>query len=286
MTLLLDKDIRTREVLDWKGLHLLHFRGSSCSQKIRIFLNLKEVDWISHSVNLASERNHTPWFLGINPRGLVPVLVHNGKVHIESNDILQYLEKLFPKPKLIPEEFKKIAPQLFKEEDDLHLDLRSLSARYCFGKLAKKKSSSLTFFESDQGTIEGKPDIHKEIEVRFYKDLEREGITNKKVHESANNFKKYFEEFEIRLGKEKYLLGNDISLIDIAWFIYTHRLSVAGYPFNELHPNVFNWYKDLYKKEEFFNEIHTPLTVKLISKSIRLVDLLKGEGLRKILLSS
>ena len=98
-----EKEIRTREVLDWKGLHLLHFAGSSCSQKTRIFLNLKGVAWESHPVNLAAQKNYTPWFLGINPRGLVPVLVHDGRVIIESNDILAYLEEIFPEPPLIPD---------------------------------------------------------------------------------------------------------------------------------------------------------------------------------------
>jgi hypothetical protein len=41
---LLDSDIKTREVLDWKGVHLIHYMGSSCSQKVRIFLNLKGID--------------------------------------------------------------------------------------------------------------------------------------------------------------------------------------------------------------------------------------------------
>jgi glutathione S-transferase len=84
-------DIRTREVLGWKGVHVLHYSGSSCSQKLRIFLNLKGIDWTSHLVDLHSNENFKPWFLGINPRGLVPVLVHDGAVHIESNDIVQYL---------------------------------------------------------------------------------------------------------------------------------------------------------------------------------------------------
>ena len=47
-------------------------------------------------VDLLTNENFRPWFLGINPRGLVPVLVHDGAVHIESNDIIQYLEKTFP----------------------------------------------------------------------------------------------------------------------------------------------------------------------------------------------
>ena len=96
MPLLLEKDIQTREVLDWQGLHLLHFASSACSQKVRIFLNLKGIEWTPHAVNLAAQKNYEPWFLGINPRGLVPVLVHDGAVYIESNDILAYLEETFP----------------------------------------------------------------------------------------------------------------------------------------------------------------------------------------------
>jgi Glutathione S-transferase, N-terminal domain len=102
MVQLVDSDIKTREVLDWKGVHVLHFMGSSCSQKLRIFLNLKGIKWESHLVDLFTNENFLPWFLGINPRGLVPVLVHDGAVHIESNDIIQYLEQKFPTPKLIP----------------------------------------------------------------------------------------------------------------------------------------------------------------------------------------
>ena len=36
-------DVLTKEVLVWKGLHLFHFSGSSCSQKLRIYLNLKGI---------------------------------------------------------------------------------------------------------------------------------------------------------------------------------------------------------------------------------------------------
>src|SRR5580704_13795250 len=89
MVQLADGDIKTREVLGWKGVHVLHFMGSSCSQKLRIFLNLKGIPWQSHPIDLPAYENMQPWFLGINPRGLVPVLVHDGAVHIESNDIIQ-----------------------------------------------------------------------------------------------------------------------------------------------------------------------------------------------------
>ena len=118
MVQLIDADIRTREVLTWKGLHVFHFPLSSCSQKLRIFLNLKGVNWESHVVNLSTNENISDWYLGINPRGLVPTLVHDGAVHIESNDIITYLERTYPEPKLIPAGAGNDVATLLKHEDD------------------------------------------------------------------------------------------------------------------------------------------------------------------------
>ena len=89
-----DETVTTQEVKSWQGLHLLHFQGSSCSQKVRILLAEKGIAWESHPVDLLRQAHATPWFLGINPRGVVPVLVHDGVVHVESNDIMEYLDAL------------------------------------------------------------------------------------------------------------------------------------------------------------------------------------------------
>ena len=133
MPRLLDIDIRTRAVLDWEGVHLLHMVLSYCSQKTRIFLNLKSVPWESHDVQQIPGGNWGEWFLRICPRGLVPVLVHDGTVHIESNDILVYVDQTFPGPKLIPPGKEGEIERLLKQEDDLNLDLRALTVRYMFG---------------------------------------------------------------------------------------------------------------------------------------------------------
>ena len=114
---LLDSDIKTREILEWKGIHLLNYQFSACSMKTRIYLNLKNIPFKSHQINLSTGENFSEWFQGINPRSLVPVLIHDGDVHIESNDILQYLEGCFENNPLIPAD-KKMKVWLRFEADE------------------------------------------------------------------------------------------------------------------------------------------------------------------------
>ena len=90
-----DAMIKTREVTQWRGLHLFHYDHSSCSQKVRILMRELGINFYSHPVNLMRGAQRSDWYLGINARGQVPVLIHDGAVHVESNDIIQYLDQTF-----------------------------------------------------------------------------------------------------------------------------------------------------------------------------------------------
>jgi ganglioside-induced differentiation-associated protein 1 len=280
---LLDSDIKTREVLDWKGVHLIHFQGSSCSQKARIFLNLKDIGWTSHHLNLAAQKNYDPWFLGINPRGLVPVLVHDGAVHIESNDILAYLNQSFPEPRLIPPVQHDAQISALREEDDLHMDIRTLTMRFVFPKfLAQKKPAGLKFFEESDGSISGEPDPHKAVELEFWASYAKQGITDQQAREAAKNFKRMYDGFELQLQNTRYLTGTDITLLDIAWFIYTHRLLSAGYPFARLHPAVYTWFTGLAGRPEFSKEVASAAPLKVVTAVLHMVQALKGTKLEQV----
>lgn len=257
MVQLVDSDIKTREVLAWKGVHVLHFIGSSCSQKLRIFLNLKGISWESHPIDLPGNENFRPWFLGINPRGLVPVLVHDGAVHIESNDIIQYLEKAFPEPKLIPAGHENEVAALLRHEDDLHLDLRTLSFRFVFAPPGPPKPAAAlkSYAESGSGTVQGMRDRDKDIQIEFWQRAAREGFTDERARASALKFRAEFDALDRRLAQSPYLMGEDLSVLDIAWFIYAFRLSLAGYPFQRLHPHISAWEEKLRARPEFANEI-------------------------------
>ena len=141
MVKLYSKDIKTKEVTEWKGLHLFHFSSSSCSQKARIVLNLKGVDWVSHPINLLKAENYSQWYLGINPRGLLPALIHDGDVHIESNDIVSYLDDRFETPKLIPAQQRESVLEQLNAENDLHLDLRTLTFGFSLPKFLSRQTA-------------------------------------------------------------------------------------------------------------------------------------------------
>ena len=265
MVQLVDSDIRTREVLTWTGVHVLHFVGSSCSQKLRIVLNLKGIPWQSHPIDLPGNENFRPWFLGINPRGLVPVLVHDGAVHIESNDIIQYLEQKFPAPKLIPAGHENEVAALLKHEDDLHLDLRTLSFRFVFAPPGPPKPAAAleSYATNGSGTVQGLPDRDKQIQIEFWQRAAKEGFTDERARASAQKFRAEFDALDKTLANSPYLMGGALSVLDVAWFIYAYRLSLAGYPFARLHPHVSAWEEKLRARPEFAKEIagtRTPAT--------------------------
>jgi glutathione S-transferase len=260
MVQLVDSDIKTGEVLGWKGVHVLHFAGSSCSQKLRIFLNLKGIAWESHPVDLHTNENFQPWFLGINPRGLVPVLVHDGAVHIESNDIIEYLEKTFPSPRLIPKGHENEVSALLRHEDDLHLDLRTLSFRFVFNRPGPPKSAAAleSYAANGTGTVQGAKDRDKDIQIEFWQRATQEGFPDDRARASAQKFRVEFDALDRRLASKPYLMGDTLSVLDIAWFIYAHRLSLGGYPFGRLHPRVQAWKEKLGARLEFAKEIAMP----------------------------
>jgi maleylacetoacetate isomerase len=83
---------------------LYSYWRSSSSYRVRIALNLKGIDYEQapvHLVRNGGEQNH-PAYREINPLGLVPALVHDGQVLVQSMAICEYLEETFPRPPLLP----------------------------------------------------------------------------------------------------------------------------------------------------------------------------------------
>ncbi len=76
-------------------LILYDFGNSVCCQKVRITLRAKGLDWEAVSIDLFKAEQYDPKYLALNPKGVVPTLVHDGKPVIESTLICEYIDQTF-----------------------------------------------------------------------------------------------------------------------------------------------------------------------------------------------
>ena len=75
---------------------LHHGWRSSASRRVRLCLEEKGLAYEGHVVDMAKMEHHSPEYLKINPLGVIPTLIHDGKPLHESGTICEYLDETFP----------------------------------------------------------------------------------------------------------------------------------------------------------------------------------------------
>ncbi|KAA0695716.1 maleylacetoacetate isomerase [Neorhizobium sp. P12A] len=85
-----------------KEVVLYDYWRSSASYRVRIALNLLGIDYTTVPVNLLEGAHRRPDYLALNPQGLVPTLVIDGKTLTQSLSIIEYLAELRPECGLLP----------------------------------------------------------------------------------------------------------------------------------------------------------------------------------------
>ena len=83
-------------------MKLYNFFRSGTSHRLRIALNLKGLDYDYVPIDLRTEQHLGADYRALNPQGLVPALVDDGSVLIQSPAIIEWLEERYPAPPLLP----------------------------------------------------------------------------------------------------------------------------------------------------------------------------------------
>ena len=83
-------------------MQLYSFFRSGTSHRVRIALNLKGLAAQYMAVDLRTEAHQSAEYKALNPQGLVPALVRDGKVMTQSPAIIEWLEETHPSPALLP----------------------------------------------------------------------------------------------------------------------------------------------------------------------------------------
>lgn len=236
----------TTEVLRWEGLHLYHFEHSTCSKKVRTVLALKELSCVLHHIDLRTHENKTEHFLGINPRGLVPVLVHDGRVIVESNDIVAYLDEAFGPNSHIPTRGLADAntPAALRAEDALHMAMRTLTFSFRIpSALGRVPADKLSVYRDRGASVKGNGQDHAQ-QIAFWTSYnEHGGCSGDAIVNAYDAIREAFDGLEEALNGAQYLsTGNVLSLTDVVWFPTVRRVFLCGYDLRR-HPSLWAWHE-------------------------------------------
>ncbi|MBL6816768.1 MAG: maleylacetoacetate isomerase [Pseudomonadales bacterium] len=84
-------------------MELYSYSRSTTSYRVRIALNIKQLDYSIKPVSLLEREQHTESYNRINPQGLVPALItDDGHALTQSLAICEYLDETYPSPPLLP----------------------------------------------------------------------------------------------------------------------------------------------------------------------------------------
>jgi glutathione S-transferase len=266
-------DIRALE-----GVHLFHFATSNCSQRVRFVLEEKGVSWVGHHVDLIKCENATPEFAALNPKGVVPVLVHDGKTLTESNDIIRYVDTAFEGPQLSPKggENEKYLELSLKRSSDFQSALKLLMHEFLFKPVRRMKKQQLE--EYSEGVQN--PDL-----VRFMTEFSSEqGFSREKIVAAVNEAEDIMQELESRLGSQQWLNGDEFGLIDISWVVNLNRFRYMHYPMGN-YPKVSDWLKRMQKRPAFKRAISNfnPVKMIVLFNTYSLVRRFKGTSVRQFI---
>ena len=237
-------------------LYLYHGTTSVCAAKVRLALSEKALPWNGEILNLQRGDQHRPEYKKLNPNAVVPTLVHDGRVLIESTLIIEYLDDTFPAVPLMPADaYQKAVARLWmkKIDDHLHPACSTVSYAIAFREALLKRPK-----EEVEARFAAMPDpIYRERQ-RLAVEM---GVEAAHVLPALRTFDTYFAEMEQALSQSRYLAGENYSLADVAVMPYVVRaemLAMDGLWADR--PHVADWYRRMRARPNFEPGINKYLT--------------------------
>jgi len=229
-------------------LYLYHGNTSVCAVKVRIALEEKALAWSGETLDLFGRCDqHSPAFRSINPKGLIPVLKHDGRFLTESSIIIEYLDEAFEGPALMPEDpygRARVRGWLKKVDEQLHTACTYASFAIAFRDgLLKLAPEQLEAFLSQKVDTEKSGLQRAAIEL---------GIAAPHVVRSLQYYDTLLGEMEAALTMHPWLAGKGYSLADVAVTPYVNRAAALGLArLWARRPHVEDWFERVRERPSF-----------------------------------
>ena len=229
-------------------LTLYHGLASTCSKKVRMCLAEKGLEWESRLINLQKFEQHDPEYLKLNPNGVVPTLVHDGRPVIESTVIIEYLDDTFPERPLKPADtYARARMRLWEKwSDDV-----GYGAVYVptWERLSRPMAEKLTDEELDRVTARV-PTAERRARWR---QVARGSFSAEEMNAAYEKMTRTFAKMEGDLCAGPWLAGEQFTLADIAMAPFAERMmDLRGdLVSRDTYPAVHGWFDRLRERASF-----------------------------------
>jgi len=247
-------------------LALYHNAASTCSQKVRLVLAEKGLPYESRVIDLLAGGQHDPEYVKLNPNHVVPTLVHDDQVLIESSLINEYLDEAFPETAMRPADPQgRHALRLWvKKIDELH-----------------PSAGVITFAIGPRAMIMGQPAEVREANIASIPDPARRAVRRSVIEHGVaapefagaiGRFGEFLDAIQAKVPAGGWLSGDRFGLADAAALPYVLRVDhLAMTPMIDDRPVVADWYARVRARPSF----ETAVTAQLPQP---VIDLFRKNG--------
>lgn len=226
-------------------LELYNSPISTCSQKVRLVLAEKGLAWEDRRISFAAGDHLSPWYLKLNPNGVVPTLVVDGEPIVDSSVINEYLEDAFPAVPLRPADLLARARlrawrQYIDEVPTPAIRVPSFNAYFVpiWSQLSEAQFAAYC--------------DRLPLRKHFYQRMGRTGFSPQDVEDALEKLRQTLGRMEAALAHGPWLNGADYSLADVSVTPTLVRMEDLGLDrlWAEL-PGVTDWYRRIQARPAF-----------------------------------
>ena len=234
-------------------LKLYHGRTSVCSVKARLALAEKGVDFDSQLLTLRGDQ-FDPAYMRLNPNAVVPTLMHDDAVIIESTVIMHYVDDRFPGPSLMP------ADPLARARVHTTTKMMDEAVHNCCTVLTFATANRQNLLQLAPEALEAelaKSPSRSRAEAK--RQVAKQGLDAPIVVDALRQHEKLLGWIEDAEGP--YIAGDAYSLADAAATPYIWRLDMLRLArLWDRRPNVAAWYERMRQRPSFAAAVEAWLT--------------------------
>jgi glutathione S-transferase len=256
-------------------LKLYQGRVAVCAIKVRLVLTEKGLDWEPVTLNLRAGDQHKPEYLKLNPNGVVPTLIHDDFVLIESSVIMQYLDELFPQPPLQPGDPKDRARmRIWMKRVDEYLHPGNATLTYAMVHAREMHSKTQQELEAYYRGIPN-PATRERQRAAI-----EQGMDAPAAVQALQFYDKALADMDRQLAQHPWLAGDSYSLADAAVTPYINRFTMLclSNMWTQSRPNVTAWFERIKARPNYAAAISAFVTEADVKGYVGLEDWAWGKA--------